>query len=139
MVAATKDRNTEEIAPGRTRAFPMQANLQVFAGTIAAINASGDVGKGITSTTIRVVGVFMDAYNNLGGAAGAVTAEVDVGVFGPFANSAAGDLIAAADVGADCFVVDDQTVAKTNGTNTRVRAGKVWQVTAAGVWIDFRN
>lgn len=137
MAAATKSRNTQEIAPGRTRALPMQASLKVFGGTIAAIDSSGNVGKAITSTTIRVMGVFPQDYDNTAGAAGAVTAEVNRGIFGPFANSASGDLIAAPDVGADCFVVDDQTVAKTNGSTTRVVAGKVWSVGADGVYVLF--
>ena len=46
--------------------------------------------------------------------------------------------IAAADIGNNCYVVDDQTVAKTNGTNSRSVAGKVHDVDAIGVWVDFR-
>jgi hypothetical protein len=137
MTAATKARNTQEIAPGRTRSLPMAASAKVFGGTIAAIDASGNVNKGITATTIRVVGVFPQDYDNTGGAAGALSAEVNRGIFGPFANSSAGDLIAAADVGALCYVVDDSTVAKTNGTSTRVAAGTVWSVGADGVYVLF--
>ena len=48
------------------------------------------------------------------------------------------DAITLADVGSDCYIVDDQTVAKTNGTNTRSVAGKVFDVDADGVWVDFR-
>lgn len=138
MVAATKDRDTQEMAPARRRAFPMAAGAKVFAGTIAVIDASGNVNKGITSAAVRAVGCFRGAYDNTGGAAGAAVAETERGVFGPFANSSAGDLIAAADVGNDCFIVDDQTVAKTNGSNTRSIAGKVFQVDASGVWVEFR-
>ncbi len=54
-----------------------------------------------------------------------------------FANSAAADLIALADIGADCYVVDDQTVAKTSASNTRSIAGKVRDVDAAGVWVEI--
>ena len=54
-----------------------------------------------------------------------------------FANSASADLISLADIGADCYIVDDQTVAKTSGTNTRSVAGKVFDVDADGVWVDF--
>ena len=54
-----------------------------------------------------------------------------------FGNSASGDLIAIADIGNDCYIVDDQTVAKTNGTNTRSVAGKVHDVDAEGVWVTF--
>ena len=55
-----------------------------------------------------------------------------------FANSAAADAITLADIGADCYIVDDQTVAKTSATNTRSVAGKVFDVDAEGVWVDFR-
>jgi hypothetical protein len=54
-----------------------------------------------------------------------------------FANSAAGDLITIADLGTDCYVVDNQTVAKTSGGATRSIAGKVRDIEAAGVWISF--
>ena len=136
MVAATKDRDTQEVA-ARFRAFPMAAAAKVFAGTIAVLDASGNLNKGTTATTLKCVGVFDQPFDNTGGAAGAISGEAKVGVFGPFANSSAGDLIANADVGADCFIVDDQTVAKTNGTSTRSVAGKVHMVETAGVWVRF--
>jgi hypothetical protein len=40
-----------------------------------------------------------------------------------------------AEVGAVCYLVDDETVAKTSGTNTRSRAGYVVDVETAGVWV----
>jgi hypothetical protein len=42
-----------------------------------------------------------------------------------------------ADVGKQCYLVDDQTVAKTDGTNTRSPAGFVRDVDADGVWVEF--
>ena len=54
-----------------------------------------------------------------------------------FANSAAADAIAIGDIGAVCFAVDDQTVAKTNGSSTRSPAGIVEDVDATGVWVRF--
>ena len=42
-----------------------------------------------------------------------------------FANSTAGDAITDADYGTTCYVVDNQTVAKTNGSSTRSAAGTV--------------
>lgn len=136
MVAATKDRDTQEVQ-GRRRAFPMAANAKVYAGTIAVIDASGNANKGSTATTLRAVGIFDTPYDNTGGSAGAVVCEAVRGVFGPFANSSAGDLIGAADVGSTCYIVDDQTVAKTNGSATRSVAGVVHQVDASGVWVRF--
>ena len=55
-----------------------------------------------------------------------------------FANSASADAIALADVGADCYIVDDQTVALTNGSSTRSVAGKIHDVDSSGVWVDMR-
>ncbi len=136
MVAATKDRDTQEV-PGRARSFPVLANAIGFAGTMQAVNASGFLTPGATSTTLKCVGVLHQPYNNTGGANGAISADVVRGIFGPFANSSAGDAIAQADVGADCFMVDDQTVAKTNGSSTRSVAGKVHYVDALGVWVRF--
>ena len=49
----------------------------------------------------------------------------------------AADAIVRADVGADCYIVDDQTVAKTNGSNTRSVAGKIIAVDADGVWVKI--
>jgi len=56
------------------------------------------------------------------------------GVF-KFANSANGDLIAQANVCADCYIVDDNTVALTDGGGTRSRAGKIVGVDSDGVWV----
>lgn len=47
------------------------------------------------------------------------------------------DAIALADIGSDCYIVDDQTVAKTSGSATRSVAGKIFDVDAAGVWVNF--
>jgi len=46
-------------------------------------------------------------------------------------------MIAAAEIGTYCYIVDDQTVAKTDGTATRSSAGKVFDVDAQGVWVEI--
>jgi hypothetical protein len=136
MTAAVTDRNTKE-QQGKRRGFPVEAATLIYAGTMACLNAAGRLTKGITSTTLKAVGIAKNQVNNLTGAAGAIVGEVEIGVFGPLANSSAGDLIALANVGADCYIVDDQTVALTSGGSTRSIAGKVWDVTAEGVWVKF--
>ena len=136
MTAATAARNTRERS-GETRAAPIAAAVKCYAGTIAARDANGRLTKGATATTLRGVGVFVADYDNTSGAAGAFNAEARVGIFA-FANSASGDAITKADIGADCYIVDDQTVAKTHATNTRSIAGRVFDVDTDGVWVDFR-
>ena len=49
----------------------------------------------------------------------------------------AGDPCLVTDIGAKCWIVDDQTVAKTNGTGTRSPAGIIEDVDANGVWVRF--
>lgn len=136
MTAATQDRDTREMN-GRLRAFPLEAAAKVFGGTLACLNAAGNMVKGITSAALKCVGVAQQTYDNTAGAAGAITGEVKAGVHGPFANSASTDLITAADIGNDCYIVDDSTVAKTSNAGTRSIAAKVWTVDASGVWLKF--
>jgi hypothetical protein len=54
------------------------------------------------------------------------------------ANSAGADAITSANIGAYCYVVDDQTVALTSAGGTRPIAGKIKSVdTTFGVWVEF--
>jgi hypothetical protein len=55
-----------------------------------------------------------------------------------FANSAGADEIVAATVGSICYAADDATVAKTDATNTRSVAGRVWAIDATrGVLVEL--
>lgn len=96
-------------------------------------NAAGFLTRGATATGCVGVGRAEKTVDNTG-AAGAVSVEYRTGSF-LFANSAAGDLITIADIGRACFIVDDQTVARTDATATRSRAGIVEAVEATGVWV----
>ncbi len=140
MAATTAARPTKQRGEGPIlREFDpigVAAAVKCNSGAIAAIDTGGNVRPGRTSTTDRVIGVFCGEADNTGGSAGAITARVKRGIY-QFANSAAGDLIATKDIGADCFCVDDQTVALTNGTSTRVRAGRIVGVDSVGVWVEF--
>lgn len=135
MTATTVDRNTRQRI-GSLRSFPVKAATTIPAGCIACLDASGLLVNGAIATTLKSVGVPQASIANTG-ADGAIRGEVEAGVFGPFANSTSTDAIALADVGADCYVVDNQTVAKTSGGNTRSVAGKVWDVSTSGVWVKF--
>lgn len=105
----------------------------IYRGALVCLNAAGLLVRGSTSTTLKARGV-------------AETSTLDVDYEGRvrsrrgvwhFRNSAAGDAIVAADIGANCWIVDDETVAKTNGTNTRSVAGVVRAVDAQGVWVEI--
>lgn len=132
-MALTKDRDTPR-RDGVDFSAPLAAATVMHAGSIFCINAAGYGTPGATATTLKAVGVTQARADNSGGSAGAVSGTYRKGVF-RFKNSASGDLIALADVNADCYVVDDETVAKTNGSNTRSVAGKIVDVDADGVWV----
>lgn len=135
MVALTAPRNTPA-ALGDVRSLPVAANTKVFGGAMVAIAATG-FASGATATAANVtVGRADETVDNTGGAAGDKTIKVRRGVF-RFANSAAGDLITRTEIGKDCYVVDDQTVAKTSNSSARPVAGKVFGVDALGVWVEF--
>ncbi len=132
MVALTSERNTRNRI-GDLRVEPMAATVKIWSGSLIMRNAAGYLTKGATATGCVGVGRAEKTVDNTG-AAGAASVEYRLGSF-LFANSASGDLITIADIGKACFIVDDQTVAKTDGTGTRSRAGIVDAVEATGVWV----
>ena len=135
MTALAQDRNTKR-REGHKRSFPAAAAAVLWAGAMAAVNAAGNCVPMSTSTTLKGVGRVERRVDNTSGAAGAQSVEVSAGIF-RFANSASADLITQADIGNDCYGVDDQTVAKTSGSSTRSVAGKIYDVDALGVWVKF--
>ena len=133
MTALTADRNTPEKSNAESVGL-LGANQSIFIGSILMRNASGHLIKGATAT--GSTGVGRAEGRGVSTTAGVTAQTYRPGIF-RFANSAAGDLIATADIGAVCYIVDDQTVAKTNGTNTRSAAGIIDGVDAQGVWVRF--
>lgn len=133
MPPLTSDRNTPRLE-GDERVGTLGANQAIFAGAILMRNATGDLIEGATATGSFGVGVAQERQSST--AAGATGIRYRPGIH-RFANSAAGDAIAKADIGTVCYIVDDQTVAKTSGTNTRSPAGVVDSVDAQGVWVRF--
>ncbi|MBP0439441.1 hypothetical protein [Tianweitania sediminis] len=135
MAALSKGRNTPEREAGMTE-LPVKAATKIYAGGLTAVDANGLAVPMSTSTTLRGVGRAEADFDNSAGANGDIRARIGRGIY-RYANSAATDAITAADIGDDCYGVDDQTVAKTNGTNTRSVAGKIHDVDAQGVWVNF--
>ena len=131
MAALTENRSTKQMATG-DRSGLLGASQVIFAGALLMRNASGHLIKGAIAT--GAIGVGRAEAPGVSISAGVTPQTFREGVF-QYANSAAGDLIATADIGAACYIVDDQTVAKTSGTNTRSPAGIIVDVDALGVWV----
>lgn len=133
-MALSKPRDTIERS-GVLISIPVAASAVLFQGALVAVNATGYAVPGAVSATLKGAGRAEVSADNTGGADGAKSVTVKRGVF-KFKNHGA-DAITQADLLADCFIVDDETVAKTNGSNTRSKAGKIVGVEATGVWVEF--
>jgi hypothetical protein len=133
MGALSADRNTAE-RTGDLISAGCAAAVKCYAGGIAVLDASGNIKPGVAATGLICVGRFEGYADNSAGLAGAVNATARRGTF-RFANSAAGDAITAAEIGDVCYIVDDQTVAKTDGGAARSVAGLIDDVDSAGVWV----
>ena len=134
MAALTKDRNT-----GRRQAKRFSdlvgAAVKIFTGSIVALNATGYAVPGVTATTLVARGIAQETIDNSGGADGDLRVEV---MGGQQAYHVVNDgSIDRTHIGKTCYIVDDQTVAATDGTATRSVAGTVADVDSAGVWVRF--
>jgi hypothetical protein len=132
-MALTGDRRTPIRADKELHSFGVKGATKIWAGALVVLNAGFAVG-GSTAIGLIAVGRAEHYVDNSAGANGDLQIKVRAGIF-QFANSASTDLIAITEIGSDCYIVDDQTVAKTNGSNTRSVAGKVVGVDAQGVWV----
>ncbi len=137
MTALAAERNTPEMGVAGQdiafRNFPMTASVKIWKGALVVLDASGDAKPGVTALSLTAVGRAEQTQDNTSGGAGALTVNVQPGVF-KFANLGT-DLVAQANVGTNCFITDDQTVSATSATNTKSVAGRVIQVDSDGVWV----
>jgi hypothetical protein len=130
----TADRNTQSWLSAM-RSGPVGASTRIFAGALIMRNAAGFLVRGAVATGCVGVGIAEEPADNTGGANGAIQVRYQSGLTARFRNATAGDLIVQADVGLPAWILDDDQVAKTSGTNTRSRAGIIEAVDAQGVWV----
>jgi len=130
----TRDRNTLH-TDAHLVSHPVAGGVKIYAGALIVLNSSGFAAPGSTATTLTAIGRAEHFVDNLLGANGAHQLMVMRGIF-LYANLSA-DLVTRAEIGKSCYVVDDFSVAKTNGSNTRSIAGKVINVVDSGVWVEI--
>lgn len=135
MTALAADRNTPQKGSVQfDHVFDVAASVTVFAGALVMLDASGNATPGDEATGQIAAGRAEEYVDNAAGSAAAKTVKVRAGVF-RWANSASTDAITKAEIGDTCYIVDDQTVAKTNGSSSRSAAGTIMAVDAQGVWV----
>lgn len=131
---ATQDRNTP-FKDGELVPVSVAAATHIYAGTIVVANAAGFAAPGSTATGLAYLGRADASVDNSAGAAGAAVVLVRRGKVFKFGNAGA-DPVTQASLGRLAYIVDDQTVAATDGVGTRSAAGIVLGVEADGVWIQ---
>jgi hypothetical protein len=136
-MALAADRNTPEIE-GKLFSYPVLTGVKIYAGGIVVLDSSGWAKPAVEATGLVAVGRAEDQVDNTLGQSGDLYITVREGLF-RYANSADADLITKAEIGDTCFLVNDETVAKTSAVNTRSVAGYIRQVDSEGVWVQFKN
>ena len=133
-MALTKDRHTP-MMDGELIGVPMAAGAKIFAGALVVANANGYAEPGKAAANLTYLGRAERTVDNTGGADGAKTALVRRRKAFLFANHSS-DLVTQAELGKTCYVVDDETVGKTDSSGARSPAGRVLGVDAEGVWVE---
>jgi hypothetical protein len=135
MTALTAARATKEREAFET-GYAVDAGVKVIGGGMVAFGATGYARPAANATTSRCMGVAMETVDNTAGAAGAATVKVRRSCFS-FATTD----VTLADVGKDCWAVDDQTVTKTQPGSNPAKAGVIVAVDVSGsatqVWVDM--
>lgn len=136
MAALTADRNTPR-REGRRYAHPVAAAMKVYAGSIVVLNAAGDARPGYVALNLIVAGLAQAQVDNSAGAAGDKTIEVESGIFGVASDGT----LNRTHIGKTVYLVDDQTVAATDGTGTRSAAGTLKDLEGSGAtataWVQL--
>jgi len=115
-------------------AHPLAAAAVIFKGALCVLDGDDDLAPGTSAVGLRVVGIARRYVSNESGIAGAEVGEVRVDESPRLLNDSVTP-VTRADIGSDCYILDDETV---SGDNTgRSRAGTVVDVDANGVWIKF--
>ncbi len=133
MTALTKDVATS-YRTGTETIDPVTANVKIYAGALVVLDAAGNARNGITGTNLIARGVAQHVADNTGGSAGAITVKSRRGVF-LFNNDGS---INRTHIGKLVYIVDDQTLAASNGGNTRSEAGKCIDVESGRVWVEIK-
>ena len=114
------------------------ANTTIFNGAIVATNAAGDLVPASDTAGLTVQGRARQAMKNTTGAPVAIDppSGVEAGVFKY--DTSGGSAITKADVGQNCFILDDHTVVRAGGTVHAIVCGIVDSIDSdGGVWVKI--
>lgn len=139
MSAMTLERKTKkygELTVPNLLVLPIKAKTKVLLGSVVVLNG-GYITPATEATGLIACGIAEETIDNTLGLDGEVFVPIRQGVFLLFAGGGT-DALAQVDVGKDVYLLDDQTVTKTDGGAKRSRAGKLIGVEPDGmVWVQI--
>ena len=118
------------LRPGEDFRRPVAADAKIHAGAMIVLEG-GFAKPGYTAAGLVYDGRAENAVDNTGGADGEMHIDTRRGVFA-WSNDAS---VNATHIGSTAYIVDDQTVAATDGNGTRSPAGTILDVDEVGVWV----
>ncbi len=135
MTALTANRYTKH-RDGIVTAHPVKGAAHIYKGSIVCADATGYAVAGADTAGYTVLGVALEEVDNTGGADGVLTVRVQtMGVF----SFALGGSAAQADLGADVYVADDQSVALAADTTNDVPVGRLESLDGTGhAWVRLK-
>ncbi|MDQ7790283.1 MAG: hypothetical protein RDU41_09565 [Clostridia bacterium] len=125
MANLTADRSSLK-KDGKLISLPLKANAVIYKGALTCVNA-GYLIRGASAANNAFTGVAYEKVDNTGGADGAKSGRVETDGTHVFTGDGA-----AADLGKEMYISDDQTVTKDAPANG-VKCGRLVEVPAAGV------
>ncbi|EON13081.1 hypothetical protein [Pandoraea sp. SD6-2] len=133
MTATAQDRNTP-LKDLELVGVPVKAGTVIRAGVIVCADATGYAIEGKTAADLTYLGRADCFVDNTKGADGATVVLVRRGKAFKWANEPT-DPVKQPLLGKRCFLVDNQTVAATDGGGKRSKVGAVAGIDADGVWV----
>ena len=132
MAALTKARSTPRWATpaGPLMSYVMLASTTIYKGANVMLDATGKAKPAAKEANAKTVGVAEETTVSTASGGERVTVRAGVHRF----DNLGADAVAAAEIGDQVYVEDDQTVRKTQDANGPV-AGRLWDVDDAGAWV----
>jgi len=120
-----------------SKELPATASVEYKQGSLVGWDtATGLIRLGGASTTFKPVGLVMES-KTLGAGGGTVLVKLFREVSATWMVNDTGAPVVATDRGGLAYVLDDQTVTRTDATNTLSILGMIWEVSATkGVLVE---
>lgn len=126
MALSTERGSKKLVGPERIRSLPVAASTTIYKGGIVVLH-DGYAEPGAVAADFICVGTAVETVDNSSGSNGDLRVRVSDAPHG-FDTAGGADTLDEQDIGATCYIVDDETVALTDDTGARSAAGEIYDV-----------